>query len=359
MAVAEEVDPRSGRGARDERALRAELSRARSSERDEVADGACAALLREPHERDQDLRGRERVRQRPVARLDRDAEEVRELPERDTLAPSRQQPPREPDRIEHRSRAAAAGELLDGTVEEADVEAGVVRDEWNVPGELEKATEGELDPWRAAQLLLPDPGQRGDEPWQHRPGVDECLEGLHDLERANADGPDLADAAGSRGEAGRLQVEDDELGLLERRVRVRVAGEPHARADEREARVSVDHVAQQRARQRDGRSLEREEHSSCLLGGNRPVLGLDELDQPVRGVERKLHRSSVYEHTFWYKRGASSRMSRPPTSVTRPSVRCPTLGVAAQNDEGAALPGGRRPRRNLASRPPSRPPSRP
>ena len=179
-----------------------------------------------------------------------------------------------------------------------DVEARVVRDERRVARELEKAPERELDARRPPQVLLPDPGQRGDEAGQRGAGVDERLERVDDLERAHAHRTDLADAAGLRGEPGRLEVEDDELGLLERHVRVRIVREPDARPDEGEPRVAVDDVAEQRAGERDRGPLEREQHASGLVRADRPVPRLHELDEPVGGVERELHRSSLDEHTF-------------------------------------------------------------
>ncbi len=85
-----------GRGRRPARSVHRRRARAwsgagapRSGELDEIADRARPALLGEAQQRDQDLRRREGVRERPVARLDGHAEEVRERCEREALAPVR------------------------------------------------------------------------------------------------------------------------------------------------------------------------------------------------------------------------------------------------------------------------------
>ncbi len=310
VAVVEEVDAGQGRSARDEGALRAELPRARRRQRDEIADGAGAALLREAHEPDEDLRGGDRIRKRAVAWLDRHAEEMRELPQRDALAPAGEQAAREPDGVEDGRGAAAARQTLDRAVEERHVEASVVRDERGVARELEETPERELDARRLPEVLLPDSGQRRDEARQRGARIDERLERVDDLERAHAHGPDLADAAGLRGEPGRLEVEDDELGLLERHVRVRIVREADARPDEGKPRVAVDDVAEERAGERGRGPLEREQHPRRLVRADRTVPRLHELDEPVGGIERELHRSSLDEHTFAYKTGQKRSQKR-------------------------------------------------
>ena len=77
-------------------------------------------------------------RERSMARLRGRAEEVRELPEGEPLAPSLEEPSGEPDGVDDRGREAAPGEALDLTLEEADVEASVVRDEGASPANARK-----------------------------------------------------------------------------------------------------------------------------------------------------------------------------------------------------------------------------
>ena len=173
-------------------------ARARSSELDQVADSPRASLLREPDQGDEDLPGRDRVGERAMTRLHGDPEEVREPREGEALAPVREQAPRQPDGVEHRSSAAAAGQPLDLLVEERHVEACVVSDEGDVTGEREEATKSDLGARGTTQVRLPNPGQCRDERRQGRARVDERLEGLDDLERPDPDGADLAHAARAR-----------------------------------------------------------------------------------------------------------------------------------------------------------------
>ena len=74
---------------------------------------------------------------------------MRELREGEALAPPVEEPAREPDGVDDRRGDAPAGEPLDGAVEEADVEAGVVRGERRVAREREEAADGELRTRRA------------------------------------------------------------------------------------------------------------------------------------------------------------------------------------------------------------------
>ena len=139
-----------------------------------------------------------------------------------------------------------------------------------------------------------DPRESRDVRRKRRARVDERLEGLLDREGAHANRADLADAAAARGEAGGLEVEDDELGVLDLDVRVRRVGEPDARAEPRQPRVAFDDVLEQRASERSRCPLEREEHVRRVLGSDRPAPRLHELDEPIRSVERELHGRRAY-----------------------------------------------------------------
>ena len=68
VPVAEDVRPGRRRGTGDERALRLQAPGARCRQLDEVGDRLRAALLREPDQRDQDLRRGGGVGERPMAR---------------------------------------------------------------------------------------------------------------------------------------------------------------------------------------------------------------------------------------------------------------------------------------------------
>ena len=114
----------------------------------------------------------------------------------------------------------------------------------------------------------------------------------------------IADGAGR--EAGRLEVDDDVRRRLERDPRTRRLGEPDARTAPGESGVADDDIVEQRAGEPGRNVAERVEGTRGVLGRNRPVAGLDELDQPVGGVERELHDASVSEHMFACKRETSA-----------------------------------------------------
>ena len=141
VAIAEEIDTRSGRCPGDERPLPVQPSGSRRGELDDVAHRSRAALLREADQRDEDLRCRLRVGERPVTGLDTRAEEVRKRREADPLDPPLQQPPREPDRVDDRRRNPPAGEQLHLMVEKRHVETGVVGHEHGVACIREEAAD--------------------------------------------------------------------------------------------------------------------------------------------------------------------------------------------------------------------------
>ena len=85
-----------------------------------------------------------------MARLGRDAEEVRERREPDPPRPLAEQPSGEPDRVDDGRRDLPPGEPGDLDVEEGEIETRVVRDERCVPGERDEPPHRELR--RAAPL---------------------------------------------------------------------------------------------------------------------------------------------------------------------------------------------------------------
>ena len=226
-----------------------------------------------------------------MTRLRRDAEEVREVGEREAPAPPVQEPAREPDGVEDRRGHAPAGHALDLPLEEAHVEARVVRDERRVAGEGEEAPNRDLGARCPPQVGLADSGEGGDEGRERGARIDQRLERVDDLEAANANGADLADPVAGRRESRRLQVEDDELGVLDRDLCVRLACETDPRAEPGEPGVAVDDVGEQRASERRGSALEREQDARRLLHAHRRPPRLHELDQAIGGVEGELHRS--------------------------------------------------------------------
>ena len=116
-------------------------------------------------------------------------------------------------------------------------------------------------------------------------GVRSVLE----LERPDALRSDLADPRRARRETRGLEVDDDEMRVLERDVRARRRREPDRCAAPGEPRVAGDDVVEQRPGKRRRRARESEQRPRRLVGRHRPAPGLDELDEPVGGIERELH----------------------------------------------------------------------
>ncbi len=287
MAVAEEVDAGPGRGAAHEVPLAVHAARARSRQLLEVGDRAGAALLREPDQREQDLRGRLGVRERAVAGRDRRAEEVRERGQAHPLDASPQQVARERDGVEHRRGEALAGEPVELAVDEAGVEAGVVRDEQRVAGERAEAPQSGAHARRTAELLVAQPGQPSDLDGERHAGCDEGLERRGGLETLDADGADLADTGRGDRQAGRLEVEDDEGRLLEQRRLD--AGEHDRAAAPGEAGVLGDERLEQRAGEPGRRTPQREHVGRGIDGGDAAAPLLEELGETIERVEGELH----------------------------------------------------------------------
>ena len=126
-----------------------EAPRAWRRELDEVGERSGAALLGEPEQHEEDLGGRACVGQRTMARLGRDAEEVRQRGEPDPPCPLAEQAACEPDGVDDRCRDPPSGQSLDLAVEEGEVESRVVRDDRCVGGERHEAPHCELGSRRA------------------------------------------------------------------------------------------------------------------------------------------------------------------------------------------------------------------
>ena len=127
-----------------------QASRARRRQLHEVGDRLRSALLREPEQRDEDLRRRDGIGQRTVTRHSRRAEEVRELREPEPPRPTGQEALREPDRVDHGRRHASPREALDRAIEKAHVEPRVVRHEHRLARKREEPPHGEIGARSAA-----------------------------------------------------------------------------------------------------------------------------------------------------------------------------------------------------------------
>ena len=284
VAVAKQVDagPR-GRSVR-KRALVMDSALARRRELSQVGEAPGAHLLGQPDQVHEHLSRRLGVRKRTVTRLGRNAEEVSERSQADAAEPALEQAARERGRAERRLGKAPTVQLL---LEEALIEPGVVRHEQVIAGEGEEAPDDAADGGCSTQLLLAQAGEAGYVLGEGDPRIDERLEGADRLERANADGSELADLVPGGREPGRLQVEDDELGLLEQRVRAFPRqGDGCAGADD--SVVAGADLFQEGAGKPLGDRRGREEQP-CGLDGRQDPLLFERVHQPVESVERKLH----------------------------------------------------------------------
>ena len=175
-------------------------------------------LLGEPDQADEHLGRGLRIGKSPVAGTSRDAEEVGERGEADAAHASLEQAPGERGGAERRLGKPPAVQPLQLPLQEPLVEAGVVGGERGVAGEGDEAFDDARHGWCSAQLVLAQSGQTRYRLRESNARVDERLERIDQLERPYARCSDLADPVPSAREPGRLQVEDDELGLLQQRI---------------------------------------------------------------------------------------------------------------------------------------------
>ena len=204
--------------------------------------------------------------------------------------PAGEQLPGEADGVDDRRRQPAAGEQLDLAVEEREVEAGVVRDDDRaLAREGEERADCGAGPRRPAQVAVGDAGDPGDDRRDGDAGSTRVWNVPAGRSASTRTAPisQIADRAGP--ESGRLEVDDDEARGLERQVVARRSGEPDAGAAPGEPRVARDDVVEQAPREPLRGVGEREERPGGLLDGHRPAPLLDELDEPVGGVEGELH----------------------------------------------------------------------
>ena len=220
-----------------------------------------------------------------MARLSRRPEEVGKLRQARTGHAAGEEAPSERDRVDDGRRDARAGQPLGLPVEEREVEPGVVRDEHGVAAcELEEPPYGEGRRRGGTQLRVPQPGQRRGGGGHRHPGIDQRLELLRELEPADAYCADLADLGRAGPEPGRLEIDDDVRRVLEREPVAGRSGEGHRVAVPREAGVGLDHLREQRARERDRRLPQGEQPPRRLVGDDGAAPLLDELHEPVGGV---------------------------------------------------------------------------
>jgi hypothetical protein len=169
-----------------------------------------------------------------------------------------------------------------------------VGDEDGVACEREEAAHDGGDRRRAPQLLVAQARQRRHGRLQPRPRVRERLEGRGRLQRHDPNGAELARPREARPEARRLEVEHHERRVLEQQPVAARRGERDQIAGPAQPRVGAHRVVEERAREpgRD-RAAELEDGACGLVGGDRPAPLLDELHQPVGGIQTELHPATL------------------------------------------------------------------
>ena len=279
-----------GRCACHEPALRVQPPRPRRRQLDEVGDGSRSTLLRETDQMDEHLRGGAGIGQRPMTRSRRHAEEVGQLGEADPPRTPVEEPPREPDGVDDGSCHPPSAEPLHLAVEEREIEACIVRDQHRIPGELQKAAHRMLAAWRSTQRGGLDPSERSHGGGERDAGIDQRLEGLPELEAADALGADLADPRRSRTQTGRLEVEDDEGCLLERDATLHgVRKAEQTAAAPGESHVPLDDIVEESPGDAGRSAGEREQGARRLVCRQWAPLRLDQLDETIGGIEGQLH----------------------------------------------------------------------
>ena len=290
MAIVEEVDARSCRCTPRQGALVVDASLPRRAEGSKLGEPARAELLAQPDQLHEHLGGRLGIGQRTMAWRRRHAEELRQRGEPHPPQPAFEQAARQGGRAERRLRQAPPVESDQVLLEEALVEASVVRDEQRLAGEGEELPHDGRGRRRGAQLLLPQAGEPRDRLGQRHARIDERLERIDELETANTNSAELADPVARGRETGRLQVEDHELRLVEQGVGL-LPGERDAAAETRDPAVPRRQLPEQRAGEPFGDRRRREERPRGLDRRQRAAF-LERVDQAVERVERELHRQS-------------------------------------------------------------------
>jgi hypothetical protein len=81
----------------------------------------------------------------------------------------------------------------------------------------------------------------------------------------------------------------DELRVLDERLGRLAVRKPDTASEPRQARVTLDHIREERVGQRRRGALEGEEDACRLLGPDSAAARVNELDEAVGGIERQLH----------------------------------------------------------------------
>ena len=218
---AEQVHAGAVRQTVGERALATDVLRDRVGRGGEVLEVRDAQRSQPAQERVQDVDRRLRVRERPVVgrhgRVEQGGERGQLVVGR---LVARDDPAGEPHGVQHLVAGPRVPGAGGGRLEEADVERRVVRDEHRAAGELQEARQHLLDGRCADEHRGGDAGEHLDERRDRSARVDQGLELAEHLAAADLDRTDLRDRAVGRGPAGRLEVDDDERHVRQRRAEI-------------------------------------------------------------------------------------------------------------------------------------------
>src|ERR1700735_1458314 len=202
-------------------------------------------LLRHLEKNRKNLRRHPRVAESAMASLLRESEMLREQVEPAPLE-RRHEPPRHPQRAEHRVGEPDPEDAAKFKIEKSEIEGGVVRDHHAVAHELAKLWQHLLDRRRLANHL----GRYGCEPRGKarahgalRPN--ELRESLREPFTNHSVGADFDYVAGRDAPAGGFQIDNSELGLVEPNADSSARREPPLRrvGVEDEIRIAVENLA--------------------------------------------------------------------------------------------------------------------
>ena len=218
VAVVEQVDARPGRHVACQLTPEPHAAAHGGGEGNGVGHRADAVLLGHAEQDHQQLRRGLGVRQRAVTGPHAGVEALRQRAQAHALDAALEQPPGERDRVDDGSGQPPALQPRQLRVHEADVEAGVVRDQHGAAREREELRQCPADARRSPQVTRVDTGDARDRLGHRDARVDQPLQRRLLLEPEQPHGADLDDPRDAGPGAGRLQVEDHERGILERHV---------------------------------------------------------------------------------------------------------------------------------------------
>src|SRR5262249_713110 len=187
-----------GRCAPGKSPLVVDAAPSRSGKRAQLGDTSGTPLLGKADEVQEHLCGCFGVWKRTVARGRRNAEEGGKRGKADAPAPAFEQAAGKRGRTEGRFGETTTMQHKELSLEKALVEPGVVSDEQRVSGERQEARKHLRGRRRGPELALAEARQAGDDIGKLNLRIHKRLKRVDELERAHANGADLADLTACR-----------------------------------------------------------------------------------------------------------------------------------------------------------------